>query len=348
MRLENYALLTEYLARYYDVTLYQRHAIEHPIVWYSASPEQAKQIDSVLGHLNPTIASVDSMGFYNYAYLHSLQNSGRTLFNGLTYTLKRLRTNPLRLDAGLGYYFDMIATCSALESELLDVIDKGMVRLPMRTQYHREFDAQQALQSGKGRGAVIGGVMLIVFNDGEGYKALMSQRTAHHATRPNALHLLPAFIFQPMDETRIQADWTFKHHLYREYLEELVGMAEGDAEMARHPALLDLQAMEADGRASIQLTGVSFNLLTLRPEISTVLVIHDETWWQTMQSGYRGYTLNTPEAQEASLRLLPITDDETVLATLPDAYYLNTAPQAIPALWEGIDTARLLIATYNT
>ena len=342
LNLETYSLISDYLARFYDVELYEHNSIKHPVVNYPASPEQAQDVDSILGHLTPTQSNVNEMVFYNHAYLHSLQNSGRNLFNGITYTLKRLRTNPLRIDATLGSYFDMIATCISLETELLDVMSQGLIRLPMRSQYHREIDAQQSLASGKGRSATLGGVMLTIFNDAGTYKAIISQRTGQHATRPNALHLLPAFIFQPMNAETAQKEWTFKHHLYREYLEELVGMEEGNTNMYSHPALKDLQTMEANGEAIINLTGVSMNLLTLRAEISAVLLIHDESWWQTMQSGEQGYQLNTPETHD-KLLLIPIDKDKDILAQLPENYFLTMVPQAIPAFWEGIKTARSLI-----
>ncbi|MGB7337407.1 MAG: hypothetical protein WBC91_00835 [Phototrophicaceae bacterium] len=339
---ETYALIAEYLGRFYDTPLYQRHEISHPVIQHRPSIAQSYDVNSVIGHLTADTPSKDTMGFYNYAYLHTLQNSGRHLFNGTTFALKRLRTNPLRIDATLGTYYDMLATCIALESELLDVMSAGMIRLPMRSQYHRTFDAQQALTSGKGRSATLGGVMLTVFNDEGIYKAIVSQRTGQHATRPNALHLLPAFIFQPMNAENPTDEWTFKHHLYREYLEELVGMAEGTHEMEQHPALRDLKAMEADGRAEIRLTGVSMNLLTLRAEISTLLIIHDPDWWRALQSGENGYQLNTPETQNTVL-LIPIADDESALATLPDDYYLTMVPQAIPAFWDGLDMARSIV-----
>ena len=157
MTIEQYKLICDYLARYYDVQLYERGGIRHPLVNYPSSPEQSVDVDSVSGHLADQAPDRDSFGFYNYAYLHSLQNSGRNLFNGTTFVLKRLRTNPLRIDATTGKYFDMIATCIALEAELLDVFESGMIRLPMRTQYHRLIDAKEALTSGKGRSAAIGG-----------------------------------------------------------------------------------------------------------------------------------------------------------------------------------------------
>ncbi len=346
MTIEQYQLICDYLASYYDVNLYEHNGIQHPLVNYPVSPEQAPDVDSILGHLTEQSSEKEAMGFYNYAYLHSLQNSGRNLFNGTTFALKRLRHNPLRIDATTGKYFDMIATCIALEVELLDVFERGLIRLPMRTQYHRQISAKEAITSGKGRSAAIGGVMLIVFNhDGE-YKAIVSRRTGQHATRPNALHLLPAFIFQPMNDDNIRQEWTFKQHLYREYLEELVGMEEGDADMQSHPALQDLKAMEADGRAVIHLTGVSMNLLTLRAEISAVLVIHDANWWTDLQSGEKAYRLSTPESHD-KLLLIPIENDALVQQTLPDNYFLTMVPQAIPAFHEGIENARELIMTYN-
>lgn len=347
MTQDKYELITEYLARLYDIQAYERHGIQHPVVHYQPSPEQVTDVDSIIGHLNQQMSDVETMSFYNYAYLHSLQNSGRNLFNGTTFTLRRLRSKPLRIDGGLGNYFDMIATCAALEQELHDVFDSGLVRLPMRAQYHRDVDARNALTHGKGRSAALGGLMLIVFKHEGQYKAIVSRRTSAHATHPNILHLLPAFIFQPVGDDSALSQWTFKQHLYREYLEELVGMPEEGVDMLSHPALKDLQAMEADGRAIIHLTGASLNLMTLRVEISTVLVIHEDNWWRDLQSGANGYALNTPESSDALL-LISIEDDAQIQKDLPDNYYLNMVTQAIPAFWEGVDAARKIIADFTS
>lgn len=340
---EQYELMTQYLASFYDTTLYERHGIQHPIMHYEPQPEQVKDVDSVLGYLASDVMNVDAMAFYNYAYLHTLQNSNRHLFNGTTFIFKRLRQEPLRIDAAFGKYFDMIATCAWLEQELLEVISTGNMRLPMRSQYHRGMDMKMALSHGKERSAAIGAVALVVFNDEGVYKAIVSRRTNEHATRPNALHLLPAFIFQPMGETMQAHEWSIKYHLYREYLEELFGMPEGDSDMNSHPALLNLQKMETEGCAEIRLTGVTMNLLTLRPEISITLVIHDVGWWRRVQSGSDGYQLDMPETDE-KLLLVPIDNDEAVLSALPENYYLRMVPQAISAMWEGIDMARGLIS----
>ena len=146
-----------------------------------------------------------------------------------------------------------------------------------------------------------------------------------------------------MNDRNIRQQWAFKQHLYREYLEELVGMEEGSTNMQSHLALQDLKAMETDGRAEIRLTGVSMNLLTLRAEISTLLIIHDASWWENLHSGENGYRLNTPEARD-KLLIIPIESDEKILETLPVHYFLSMVSQAIPAFWDGVDMARALLS----
>jgi hypothetical protein len=103
--------------------------------------------------------------------------------------------------------------------------------------------------------------------------------------------------------------------------------------------------MEADGRAFMRLTGVTISLLTLRPEISAMLLIQDENWWKDALSGKRGYKLDTPESR-GKLLLIPIESDELALASLPENYFLKIVPQAITAFWAGIDAARELIMNH--
>jgi hypothetical protein len=341
LELEQYELLTDFLSSSHDITPYQRHGISHPLAFFPPQPFQVADIDSVLGYLSDKPIQRDDLSVYNYGFLHSLQNSGRNLFNGTTFAYKRLREKPLRIDAAPGHYFDMIATCAAIEAEAYDVMSQGDIRFPLRSQYMLKYRGKEALLSGKGRSAAIGGVMLVVFKHEGQYKAIVSQRTAAHATDPDKLHLLPAFIFQPMSDKPAE-EWSFKHHLYREYLEELFGMEEGSVGMASHPALADLQAMEADGRAFMRLTGITISLLTLRPEISAILLLKDELWWEDAQTGKRSYSFNTPETR-GNLLLIPIETDEQALAALPENYFLKIVPQAITALWAGIDAARELI-----
>jgi hypothetical protein len=337
--------MNTWLAQWYGISLFQRHDIQHPIVFFEASSEQRDQVDSVLGVPPQQMIAPESFAFYNYGHLHSLQNSGRRLYNGRTYAYRRLRQRPLRIEADYGQYFDMIATCGALEQEMKAAAQLSAIRTPMRAQFHREIPPNQALSSGVGRSAAIGGAVLVVFHDGEQYRAILSRRTGSHATDPQALHILPAFIFQPVSEVDTPAEWSIERHIYREWLEELFGMDEAHGnQFDDHPALLDLQRMMQQGQASLHLTGIAFSLLSLRPEICALLLIRDPDWWRRVHAENSPYRLNTEAEASGKLLLVPLGDDQSMLSALPPDYHLSMVPQAIGAFWQGIDLARELLA----
>lgn len=341
----SYQRMTEWLAQWYGVSTFERHDIQHPIVFFEPAPFQRDDVDSVLGVPPQNTIQADHFAFYNYGFLHTLQNSGRRLFNGRTFAYRRLRQRPLRIEADYGQYFDMIATCGALEQEIKDAAAMRMIRAPMRTQFHREISPNQALTSGSGRSAAIGGAVLVVFHDGEQYRAIVSRRTGSHATDPQALHVLPAFIFQPVMDGDNPAEWSIRRHIYREWLEELFGMDESNGNhFDEHPALLDLQAMMQRGQASLHLTGIALSLLNLRPEICALLLIRDPDWWRRVHDENSPYRLNTEAEASGKLVLVPIADDDALLAAMPPNYYEMMVPQAIPAFWQGVDLARKLLA----
>jgi hypothetical protein len=341
--LETYRRITDYLAKFYDVEPYTQHGLSHPVLFHHATEKQHNDVDSVLGQIPTETLTQDDFYIYDYGYLHSLQNSKRHLYNGKTFALKQIRQNPVRLEAKFGMYFDMLATCYSLEQELFAAIDTKLVRLPLRSQFHREISPKQSLTDGRGRSAAIGCVALIVFNDGNEYQAIISHRTSAHATRSDSYHLLPAFIFQPMADTLREGEWSIKHHFYREFLEELFGMTESDAmDFYQHPALVDLQAMQTNKQAELCLTGVAFNLLTLRAEVCLLLMIHDEEWWQRINAPDSQIKLITSETRD-KLILAPISDDDALINALPQNTLTDFVPQAIPALWEGVKLARTLI-----
>ncbi|MCA9912090.1 MAG: hypothetical protein KC496_02020, partial [Anaerolineae bacterium] len=277
---DRYTKITDTIHKLYPAELFTRHGIAHPVTFYDPAPEQVQNVDSVLGREPGINVMQDEMAFYNHAYLQTLQNSGRNLFNGTTFALTTLRQKPLRIEAGFGKYFDMIATCAALDHELLDAVQGKLIRLPMRTQYHRSISPEEALRSGNGRSAALGGVVLTVFNDAGTYRLMLAKRSGTQATRPNNFHMLPAFMFQPAGSIMQAGEWSLRHHILREILEEMFGMEESEnTDFYAQPALLDLQQMLDNGEAGLYLTGIAMNLMTLRPEITALLLIQDAEWW---------------------------------------------------------------------
>lgn len=332
--------LLDYLERLYQRPLLRRGDQRYPIIVFPPSDEQREDVDSVLGALPRHIQRRDNYAIYDYGHLHSVQNAGRHLYDGPTFVFKSLRLRPLRLTAEIGSYYDMLATCGALEREARAA--DGLIRLPSRTQLHRRYRPNETLLHGNGRSAAIGVATLIVcYRDG-GYQALLAQRTARAATDPLAYHVMPTFMFQPSAADSVHPlEWSVRHQIYREYLEELFGMAESAQPQRpdyfyQHPSLRALQAYGARGAAQLYLTGVAINLLTLRPEICALLLIHAPEW---AESSF----LAVAEAHEGRLCYAPIVDDAALTAALPQGALASLPPQGAAALWLGVDYARAVL-----
>lgn len=341
-----YQAMTHYLRIFYAVPFYTHHGITHPLIWHPAPETQQTQVDSVLGKWDEN--SPKAFPLYDYGHLSSVQNSGRSVFNGTTFILKSLNLSPLRIHASLGNYFDMLATCGALERELRDAAGAKAIRLPGRSQYHRHIAPVAALKTGRGRSAAIGGACLVVFNHGGTYKAILARRSPKNATDPGFFHLIPAFIFQPATRDVKPQEWSIERQIYRELLEELFGMAENRQPerpdyFDAHPALVYLKQMIAAGKAGLYLTGIVMNLLTLRPEICALLLIHDPTWYERITAPDSDMPLNAAHETENGLTLVPVTSDEALLAALPPDVHTIMPPQATAALWEGVSLARKYI-----
>ena len=212
---------------------------------------------------------------------------------------------------------------------------------------HRQVKPQDALIRGDKRSAAIGISALTIFNDGAAYRAILARRSQSTAIDSNMFHVLPAMMFeQTTADFNDRREWSVKHQILREVLEELFGLPE-DINPPRwdffydHPALQFLLELLDSGKAQLCATGVILNLLTLRPEISALLLIHDPAWYARVSAEDSDMPLATAdETLDGSLALAPIATDEAFLSRFPPALHLMMPAQATAALWLGIDRAR--------
>ena len=346
----DYKNLSDYLAHLYQCQPYTRGGIAHPVAVFPPQPWQVEDIDSLLDATVPSPADRD-FAFYDYSCLHDLQNSKPSLRNGRTFTMKSLRLKPLRLRGAIGRYFDMLATCAALERELRHALAEGWMRAPSRAVYHRQLPAAEALTSGWGRCATIGISTLTVYNDGNRYRAILARRSAATAIDSGMFHVLPAMNFATTTATLDDArEWRLSQQIYREILEELFAYPE-QVQPPRwdyfhdHPALLALLDLLARGGAQLCATGIAFNLLTLRPEVCTLLLIHDPAWHARVSAPGSDIPLAVAEETLAgSVVHAPIDSDAAFLAHFPPDLHLRMPAHGTAALWLGIDMARERIA----
>jgi hypothetical protein len=315
------------------------------VVVSPSSPEGQSDIDHALSADYPR-AFIDpaTFAFYDSDHLDELRTSRAGIADNITYVLHRLSVNPLRIEAKLGRYFDMLATCDALDHELRDYARGRRSDLPRRERLYETITPEDILQHGTGRSPAIGVATLTVFNHDGVYRAIIVRRSNTLATDAGQYHVAPAFVFQPSGPETFYADeWSVRHQVCREFGEELFAMPEftnwDSPASARyfydHPGVNDLRAMLDDGRAELHLMGIAVNLLSTRPEICVLLLIRDAGWYTRSEEMLKAALFT--ERQETLY--VPID----TLGALPNDLHIRMSPQGAAALWMGIDRAREIL-----
>lgn len=345
-----YRRLIAVLEALYGDVLMRRDDVAYPVTFFPADDEQT--IDDVLLSPTPTTKLL-AADCYVYAADHlEARRQSRRITNGLCYVVLGMQADPPRLAGALGRYFDMMATCDALDHELRDYVHSAdgaadsagaelYGKLPLRERFHRYVAPRQALYDARGRCAVIGVATLTAFYHDGDYHLILVQRSAELGTGAGLFHVMPAFVMQPVSQSH-EADWSLRGQILREYGEELFAMPEPDDADATpppdyhdaHPPVAELNTMLADGRAELHVTGVALNLLSLRYEVTTLLVIHDPDWHTRHQSALTA-ALST---ERQATHYVPLS----TLAGLPDDLHLRAAPHGAVALWQGIDRLQVM------
>lgn len=323
-------LLLRYLAwKYGEERLLSRAGRLYPAVCYRASQAD---VESVLGALDaaPAVGTSEN----TVSRLALLVDPRLT--NGHLYVMRRFSLQPrLTLDCAAGRYFGMLDTCSAIEVELRAAILDGNrqpgvldAKLRLRNTAHAAAGGDP-ITNGVGRDAAIGLSMLVACRTGDGYQMRLAQRgEGGLGLGCGQLHVVPSGMFDFMD---VRSDYHVRAKLREEYAEELFSTAD--------PALEYLDALLRTGGAQLLFTGVAMDLLNLRPEICTLLVIHTREWYEqarqarlndeflpeTVTSGFRGWVrLASDEVMIQEAGLVP----ERMI------------PPGAAAFWMGVDVLR--------
>ncbi|MBI3978023.1 MAG: hypothetical protein HY331_07550 [Chloroflexi bacterium] len=237
------------------------------------------------------------------SYIRRLLASGRPLANLPIFAIDRLQIDSAgvpRLDCAIGRYFDALATGSLLELELLarlpNAAARGMAglswdRLPLRWRAQRL--AGNPLWNGAGRAAAVGISTVLAFTrEDRSFAVLLKERSLRLASAVDRFHVVPSLIFQPLTGDPAQA-FDVEAAVEREYLEEVLGVPEPgegppDAAAAGGADLAFLRHLRDRGEAELRLTGVAVDLLSLRPEICTLLLIRTPEWYRHHAGGAAG------------------------------------------------------------
>jgi hypothetical protein len=271
------------------------------------------------------------------------------------------------MDCFLGTYFDNVDTCDALEWELLSEIrrlkefdDDSLASfeerwLPLRSELHRRVP--NPVRSGRYRCPGIGISTLIAYQDRHGLQLMVKKRSETTvAAHPGGVHVIPSFMFQPGT-----SDWpeefSIVHNILREYLEELFSVEEpGSASSARYfygdGRMIFLRELLNRGDAQIFLSGIAVNLLTLRPEVCTVMYIPTPDWWIHHETEFED-----KEGKRTAFRFceefeklthekgpivsnLPFNESDDELLQEEELHPNKMVPSGAAAFWLGVDVLR--------
>jgi transcriptional regulator with XRE-family HTH domain len=240
--------------------------------------------------------------------LREIQAGRRThldTWNQLTYdlhTIIRDEQGRVQLDCKLGTYYHSLSTSESLDPELLEAYaawpdsqrEQVWPRLERRAWLHDRVPDPVA--DGRYRSAAIGVSTLTIVRvrtrSFDGYKLFLSPRSVTAATQRRRYHVVPSGMFQPFipgdSSDLLQDRFSVSQTVMREFVEELYGVEEletGDGRVdpqaiyRRREARL-LSDLLSSGDAALLYSGVAVNLLAVRPEICTVLIIRDPIWYE--------------------------------------------------------------------
>jgi hypothetical protein len=218
----------------------------------------------------------------------------RFFFSGSTFAFHALREEAggVRLDVALGRYFASHATSEDLDPEMMFALAKdpekpvSLRALPRRSWLHQRVS--DPVVDGQHRsGAISHATVVLIRNDAGGYKLLLPPRSDDVAAHAHFHHVAPSGILSPhSEETHPPAEeFSIERNFFREWVEELYAADEherppfvGPPDPAGEPEVLRLKEVLGDS-VELLYTGVSVNLLTLRPEICLLLLVKDPSWW---------------------------------------------------------------------
>jgi hypothetical protein len=368
-------LLADYLTwKYPTERLLCRGGATYPVVVLPACPGQRREIESLLGTLSlakpdPSTYVSNDPRYLDAVVAHNLFTLPMSI-DRMTYTLTSIDQTADRLccHARVGSFLE-----SALSSEILDVECRAALaehvpgeslsqfdqRLPLRNAIHALLS--DPCRDGRGRASALAMTVLVVYKHRGRFFAMMKRRA--HRGAPlyaSCFQAAPSFMLQALSLHWAREEFSLRHQVYREILEEIFSYPEyGEGDVQRpdyfmdDPRLRYLQEIERAGGSTLFAAGIGINLLNLRSDLLALYYIDDEAWAETcqVQPGFR-WQFNdewdthadnhlSAEAFTAGISLdLAAPDDALLRMAHLDPRW--TTPAGAAAFWTGIDILRWL------
>ncbi len=231
------------------------------------------------------------------------------------------QVNQIELKMNMSSYARFVLTCREASREINEEMDS---RKAFVEQYHektelervKEFedirnilnqrarwapDSESFASNLLNRSGKLGIDMVLIFNDGEGYKCLIQERSDKVLEQPGAFGVVPAGTFQPpylkdSDRTHWLNHCNLEMNVFRELYEEVLGGTTGESmgedddishlTMMQYPPLREFQRLRERKKAGIFFTSLGFGLLHTGPGILGFIVIKDPKFYKKFYSNY--------------------------------------------------------------
>jgi hypothetical protein len=320
------------------------------VIW---RPVGVRDPDAVLGQLTPREPHVnEDLLNHGRKFVQFLKDSGKPVENYWKgYCASTLsvdeRTTPFKLDCQIYNYEKALATCDILEWEALAKAgcdprnaESLIKELKLRHLVHSLTDDPVKKPIGRQAALAISALVMVRTEVEQGVIISLRSRKGV-AVHSNLYHVAPSGMFSiETDETA--KEFSVRHAVFREYLEELFGLRSGAPMRYDHfyenRNLLYLKELLKKGDAIFLITGLVVNLLNLRPEICVMLYIDNPEWFANHLGGREGLTrLSLSEEFE------PNRCSFVPLSRLFQAEWLkveNLVPPGAAALFLGLDAAK--------
>lgn len=250
-----------------------------------------KELRSTSPQCKAKVAQYQSL-MYRIEEARRETESAETLYDGWNFALAALAPYPLQIGCHPCRYFEALASCDALKCELqmawqatrgaIADLSNPLSLLKYRSKLINS-ESEKCIVSGGGRAAALAVSTLLCHKNRSGrFTCVLACRSEKKlAVDRNRFHVIPSGMFSPARASRTEPFSIFENVL-REYLEELFRVQESPAADPRwhhhHDPVKRLEDMIANRTATIYLTGLCVNLLNLRPEICTLLLITSDDW----------------------------------------------------------------------
>lgn len=268
-----------------------------------------------------------------------------------TYTMLEFNENKGILQCGAGQYEDTLDSCEALGYELLCILAKGSTdfkKIDKKTKLRNKLHSlvPDPIRSGKERVCGLGISALLVYREEVKLKMfIMDRGSTTVGLHENLLHVIPSGMFQKLYNFKDDFN-DIKENLYKEYAEELFGISHKPKKGKGRPIsihqdneskepIADLKRSIIKGEASLEITGLAVDLLSLRPEICMLLYIKSPDWWEK----HRNHIETNQEAKQVRRVTYSNNENELLKEICPD----KTIPAGAAAFWLGIDKLRKIL-----